>query len=85
MEKKIYTKQELVDKAIRSCISVVESEIVENGHIDFETYRILALPCINALLDLDIIDFTEYKILRLYSDDYRKKRNDLVARMDGEL
>lgn len=85
MEKKIYTKQELVDKAVETCKAIIRSEVANKGYISLEEYHSDALYQIDALWYLDIIDENEWGNLRHLMNVYRRGQNELSAKMDGEL
>lgn len=85
MEKEIYTKQELVDKAVETCKAIIRSNVADKGYISVEDYHSNAVYQIDALWYLDIIDSNEWENLRHLMNIYRRGQNESSEKMEGEL
>ncbi len=85
MKKEIYTKQELVEKAIANGHALIDFELEINGYCNSGIYFTNATQCLDSLYYLKIISREEWVSLRQSMYDYWNERNELSAKMDGEL
>lgn len=81
MEKEIFTKQELVEKAVNSCKAVIRGMVFCQGYMSMEEYERLAVIEINGLYTLDIISCHEFDDLRRKMFAYFEKQNALGSDM----